>query len=156
VLDLVSPLAATNRNRLALFLPDEAGSIVTDALKLRQCLINLLGNSCKFTRGGSIEFHVEIRADAAGEQLAFTVADTGIGIAEAEMRSLFVRFAQANERIARDYGGSELGLALSAELAALLGGRILAESVAGEGSRFTLLLPRWNGADAPLRSLANA
>ena len=108
-----------------------------DGLRLRQILGNLLSNAIKFTQEGS----VWLRIDSSGGALACTVADTGIGISEAQQRQLFTRFGQADDARARRYQGSGLGLALSRELATHMGGAITVASTPGEGSRFTCTLP---------------
>lgn len=111
--------------------------VVTDGLRLRQIVLNLLGNAVKFTEAGSIRFAYRV-SDA---EVRISVADTGIGISEARLETIFQPFIQGESDIARRFGGTGLGLSISRQLAGLLGGRIEVASIAGEGSCFTLLLP---------------
>ncbi|MFC8723036.1 response regulator, partial [Kitasatospora sp. NPDC057198] len=120
----------------------------TDQARLRQILRNLLSNAVKFTDRGFVELSVEParpgelpteRRDLAA--VAFRVQDSGIGIGADHLESIFGAFQQADGTTSRKYGGTGLGLSISRELARLLGGAVSAESVPGEGSRFTLLLP---------------
>jgi signal transduction histidine kinase/CheY-like chemotaxis protein len=126
--------------------PDE---VVTDVSRLRQVLRNLLSNAVKFTDSGSVELRIEnadvadlpVSVAAHGPLVAFKVIDTGIGIAEDQIESIFGAFQQADGTTSRKYGGTGLGLSISREIAYLLGGVILAESAPGRGSTFTLYLP---------------
>jgi signal transduction histidine kinase len=110
----------------------------TDRLRLRQILLNVAGNACKFTKDGSIS----VRVEAHDERMAFVITDTGIGIARDRLQTIFERFSQADSTITREFGGTGLGLAISKRLAALMGGDLRVESEVGEGSTFTLDLPR--------------
>ncbi len=112
--------------------------IASDGLRLAQILINLVNNAIKFTDSGSI--HVQIRRGHGGH-LELVVEDTGIGIAEPELKSIFDPFAQVDRSSQRRYGGTGLGLSICLRLAQLLGGELDASSVPGHGSRFTLRLP---------------
>ena len=126
-------------------------SVVTDEQRLQQILRNLLSNACKFTDDGQVALHVaEVPPDRLPDRddtprperlAAFTVRDTGIGIAPDKLALIFEAFQQADGTTSRRYGGTGLGLNISRELARLLGGALTVESVPGEGSTFTLLLP---------------
>jgi signal transduction histidine kinase len=105
--------------------------------RLAQCLINLGGNSLKFTRHG----HVRITVDAKGEELVFRVADTGIGIAPDKIDSLFTEFKQADATIAGEFGGTGLGLSITRKFVEMHGGRIWVESELGKGSEFIFEIP---------------
>jgi len=108
-----------------------------DPLRLRQVLVNVLGNALKFTERGEIECRVSRVPDpTAGVLLQFTVRDTGIGIAPEKQRSIFDAFEQADSSTTRKYGGTGLGLAISARLVELMGGRMWVESQPGQGSSF--------------------
>ncbi|MEV6396238.1 HAMP domain-containing protein [Streptomyces sp. NPDC051907] len=128
--------------------PDIPETVLTDEARLRQVLRNLLSNAMKFTEQGSVELRVE-RADAeesatlvgGAPALAFRVGDTGIGIAEQHLETVFGAFQQGDAATGRRYGGTGLGLSISREVAQLLGGAITVSSRLGEGSSFSLLLP---------------
>jgi PAS domain S-box-containing protein len=111
--------------------------LLTDGLRLRQIVLNLLSNAVKFTEVGTVRLLWQV-----GEsEVRITVQDTGIGISEAQLESIFQPFVQGEGDIARRFGGTGLGLSISRQLAELLGGRIEVESTPGKGSRFTLILP---------------
>ncbi|KMO35079.1 histidine kinase [Methylobacterium variabile] len=137
----VDALVAKKGNVLVLDVVGDAGRARTDAVKLRQCLFNLLSNATKFTERGTITLRAGRESDGHGEWLWFTVQDTGIGMSPEQVGRLFERFTQADESTTRNYGGTGLGLALSRAFAQLLGGDITVESVEGEGTRFTLRVP---------------
>lgn len=116
-----------------------------DERRLTQILANLLDNAVKFTpSGGSVG--LEVAADASREQIAFTVWDTGIGVAAGDLERLFRPFTQVDGKLNRAYGGIGLGLTLVRHLTALHGGSVQLESTPGAGSRFTVTLP-WSDAD---------
>jgi PAS domain S-box-containing protein len=131
------PLIEKNNNILELRCPDDIGEIKADAMRLRQALLNLLGNGAKFTKNGRIKLEVERIEDS----ICFRVSDTGIGMTREQMSRLFKTFSQADATISHQYGGTGLGLAISRRLARLMGGDISVESEAGQGSCFTLTLP---------------
>jgi CheY-like chemotaxis protein len=118
--------------------PDEKSFIRSDPTRLRQVLTNLVGNAIKFTHNGFIEFGYNL---AEGRMLQFYVKDTGIGIEADKLQLIFERFMQADSSPSRKYGGSGLGLAISKGLVELLGGKMWAESVVGEGSTFYFTIP---------------
>ncbi len=160
VVDAAETLARTRNNALVLDLGDESalGTMRSDQLKLRQCLLNLLSNAAKFTEDGRITLCV--RRD--GGQLRFTVTDTGIGMTPEQLGRLFQRFTQADESTTRQFGGTGLGLALTRAFSRLLGGDVSVRSTPGEGTAFTLDLPATMpptlaedaAADAPARDAA--
>lgn len=122
--------------------PEAETTLVTDAHRLLQILKNLLSNAFKFTSRGQVKLEIYRSAHAdVADAIAFEVSDTGIGIPEEKQKMIFEAFQQADGSTSRKYGGTGLGLTISRELAALLGGRIEVESREGEGSRFTLFLP---------------
>ncbi|WP_030162093.1 HAMP domain-containing protein [Streptomyces sp. NRRL S-244] len=129
--------------------PDAPDTLHTDDSRLRQVLRNLLSNAVKFTERGGVELRIE-QATAPevpaglrgrGPVVAFRVRDTGIGIPEQQLASVFGAFQQADGTTSRKYGGTGLGLSISREIAQLLGGAVTAESTPGQGSTFTLYLP---------------
>ncbi len=108
-----------------------------DPGRLRQCLVNLLGNAVKFTAQGEVTVEADlVSIDAAGALLRFTVADTGIGIAGDRLDRLFLQFSQVDSSTTRHFGGSGLGLSIVKRLAALMGGDVGVTSTPGAGSRF--------------------
>jgi signal transduction histidine kinase/CheY-like chemotaxis protein/HAMP domain-containing protein len=139
-------------------------AIQTDLKRLHQVLKNLVSNALKFTEKGSVTVRLSPAEhgwspehevlNAASSVIAFSVADTGIGIAPEQQRAIFEAFRQADGTTSRKYGGTGLGLSISRELARLLGGEIKVESVVGEGSTFTLYLPEVYTAPAPLRPVS--
>jgi len=114
------------------------GAIDTDDMRLRQVLRNLLSNAIKFTEKGRVKLRI---GKANGDVIAFSVADTGIGIPQDKPRLIFEAFQQTDGSTSRKYGGTGLGLAISREIAGLLGGDLRVDSVIGTGSTFTLYLP---------------
>lgn len=121
-----------------LILHENPGNICSDQAKLKQILINLIGNAVKFTQKGSVVFGCEIQEN---KELLFYVKDTGIGIPESKLNVIFERFTQADESLTRPYSGSGLGLAISKGFVELMGGRIWAESKMGKGSQFYFTIP---------------
>ncbi|HDJ29141.1 MAG TPA: response regulator [Proteobacteria bacterium] len=115
--------------------------IVTDELRLRQVIINLINNAVKFTRQGSITLKVSSQETIAGITLSFTVIDTGIGIAREKQQVIFDSFTQGDSSTAREYGGTGLGLSISRQLVELMGGKISLQSEPGKGSTFFFTLP---------------
>ncbi len=112
-----------------------------DALRMRQVLFNLVGNALKFTEAGSVTITAKATPDGEGATLLVSVSDTGIGIAPQTLPHLFTRFSQADDSEVRRFGGTGLGLAIAKQLIELMGGRIWAESLVGEGSTFHIKLP---------------
>jgi HAMP domain-containing protein/signal transduction histidine kinase/CheY-like chemotaxis protein len=131
--------------------PDLPDSIITDAQRLQQILRNLLSNAVKFTDTGSVTLRIAPAApgtdfdvpslSTARQVVAFAVTDTGIGISDEKLGIIFDAFQQADGTTSRKYGGTGLGLKISREFAALLGGTIVVSSNPGEGSTFTLYMP---------------
>ncbi|MDR1383717.1 MAG: response regulator [Planctomycetaceae bacterium] len=116
-------------------------SIITDLARLRQILINLVGNAIKFTTQGKVAVEVRFRESNGLYHLEYTVRDTGIGMTEEQMERLFEPFMQADSSINRNFGGTGLGLVISQKFAHLLDGKIDVTSTPGVGSAFTLTIP---------------
>ena len=109
-------------------------------MRLRQILLNLLSNACKFTKGGE----VSLRARKVGnghDMVELTVADTGIGMTPEQLAKLFQEFSQAEASTAKKYGGTGLGLAITRKLSRMMGGDVTVASELGKGSVFTVRLP---------------
>ncbi|MBL9104359.1 MAG: hypothetical protein JNL82_25660 [Myxococcales bacterium] len=137
VVAVLDPLARRRGNLLGVACPSAPVKVLLDRGRVRQMLVNLLGNAVKFTSQGRID--VVLTVDAG--QVVFAVTDTGIGIAEADLEKIFVAFTQVDGSTRRRYEGSGLGLALCSRLAELMGGSLRVRSELGRGSTFTLRLP---------------
>jgi len=117
------------------------GSMYSDEVKVRQVLMNLLSNACKFTEKGSIDVMAGRIERAGAAWIKIAVVDTGIGISAEQIEKLFADFYQVDRSTTRKYGGTGLGLAISRRFCHLLGGEITVESRLHQGSIFTVLLP---------------
>ncbi len=138
---MVSPLAAKNSNSLVIECPPELKTISSDLTKIKQSLLNLLSNACKFTNAGTVTLKVEARQSDGSDFVDFTVSDTGIGMTPEQMGRLFNAFQQADSSTTRLYGGTGLGLAITRSLVRILGGDVTVISEQGKGSSFILTLP---------------
>jgi signal transduction histidine kinase len=130
-----------NQNQLVVRYGGEPAELYADQVKLRQILINLLGNAAKFTEGGVVTLHVARKGAGAADSVIFEVSDTGIGMDPDQLEHLFEPFAQADQTTTRRYGGTGLGLAITWRFCQMMGGTIAVESDVGEGSTFTVSLP---------------
>ena len=135
----VEPLARTKGLEIRYALPDAPAMLETDAIKVRQILINLLGNAVKFTPRGSITLGLDT---TVGESIDLLISDTGPGIAPEDQKRIFEPFVQVDGKLTRQHSGTGLGLSVSRILARLLGGELSVTSAVGEGSTFRLSLPR--------------
>jgi adenylate cyclase len=133
-------LAEKNQNRLIVEAQEPLGTFTADPLRLKQILLNLLSNACKFTKEGEVALRVRKAADVR-DWIELAVADTGIGLTAEQQARLFQEFTQAESLTARRYGGTGLGLALSRKLARMMGGDVTVASEPGKGSVFTVRLP---------------
>jgi len=136
VAEAALPLVRSGGNRILLLAEGEAWTLA-DETRLRQVLLNLVGNAAKFTRDGL----VTLRASAVNGSVLLHVSDTGGGMTQDEASRLFLPFRQANAAVAATHGGTGLGLAISKELCERMGGAIALESSVGEGTTFTVTLP---------------
>ncbi len=137
----VSPLAARNQNEIQVSCEPGVGSMRTDLSKVRQTLLNLLSNACKFTHQGSIRMAVSRYTRDGSDWLQFEVTDTGIGIPEDKLITVFEPFSQVDRSTSRSYGGTGLGLAITRRFCQLLGGDISVTSELNRGSSFFINLP---------------
>jgi adenylate cyclase len=141
VASTVRGLATTNGNVLRVECAPDAGTMVADAMRVRQALLNLASNAVKFTEKGQVTIAAARASGAAGEEIALRVSDTGIGMAADQTARLFQDFTQADASTTRKYGGTGLGLAISRRFCRMMGGDITVESTPGRGSTFTIRLP---------------
>jgi signal transduction histidine kinase len=140
----IEPMVKKKKLSLNVELPRSELSLHTDRTKVKQILLNLLSNAVKFTHHGGI--WVTVSKDE--EDLRFDVRDTGIGIREVDLESIWEDFRQVDQSRTREFGGTGLGLSITRKLVDALGGHVFAESVYGKGSTFTVVLP--------IRSVARA
>ena len=133
-------LAEQNKNRLVLEAQENLGALTVDPMRLRQILLNLLSNACKFTKEGAVTLRAR-RVANGGHWIEFAVADTGIGMTPEQQAKLFAEFTQADATTAQRFGGTGLGLAITRKLARLMGGDVTVASEPGKGSVFTVRLP---------------
>jgi adenylate cyclase len=138
---MAQPLAEKKRNAVETQIDEDVASIRADSMRLRQIVFNLLSNACKFTDGGKVSLNISMVEHMGRSAVAFAVRDTGIGISEEQIGRLFREFSQADATTTRKFGGTGLGLVISRRLAQLMGGEILVESVPGDGSTFTAVIP---------------
>jgi signal transduction histidine kinase len=142
---MMEPDAHKKGLTLSVVVPEQDVTMVTDAGKLRQALVNLLGNAVKFTDHG--EVCIRARYDRDAEQVEFEVEDTGIGIDAQHLPRVFDAFWQVDQAPTRRVGGTGLGLHVTRRLVRLLGGEVAARSTVGHGSCFSIRLSReWWGA----------
>jgi len=141
VAETVTPLATANGNTLTLVMAPGVGAAYVDATKLRQCLLNLASNACKFTSNGEVVITAIRERQDGSDRLSFSVSDTGIGIAPEQASRLFQPFTQLDGSHARRFGGTGLGLAITRELARLMGGDVELAPSHGRGAVFRLWLP---------------
>ena len=149
VFKLLEPLAKKNTNELSFSCAPQnlmtdgslAHSCHNDAKRLRQMLINLIGNACKFTDTGKIHLEVTVQEKQNRAFMLLAVSDTGIGISDQHIAHLFRPFTQVDNSSTRNYGGTGLGLAVTDQFCQLMGGELTVESQLGQGSCFTLAIP---------------
>jgi len=141
VVTTIKPLVDKNANTLEVHCADDLGTMRADLTKVRQALLNMLSNACKFTERGTITLGVIREMVDGAAWMRFRVTDTGIGMTPEQMGKLFQAFHQADASATRKYGGTGLGLAISQRICQIMGGEITVESALGQGSTFTISLP---------------
>jgi signal transduction histidine kinase len=144
VIGTAGQLAEKNKNRLVVEAQEDLGALTADPMRLKQILLNLLSNACKFTKEGEVALRARRVADGR-DWVELAVADTGIGMTVEQQAKLFQDFTQADSLTARRYGGTGLGLAISRKLARMMGGDVTVMSEPGKGSVFTVRLPSGAG-----------
>ena len=137
----MAPLVEKNRNRFEIVCPPDIGTIRADIRRVRQVLLNLLSNACKFTEDGIISLEAEKTVVHGTETICFRVKDTGIGMTGPQIERLFQAFMQADASVTRKYGGTGLGLVISKRFCQMMGGDLTVQSEHGKGSTFFVTLP---------------
>ena len=140
VIGTARQLAEQNRNRLLNEVQENLGTLTVDPMRLRQILLNLLSNACKFTKEGEVALRGR-RVSNGGHWIELSVSDTGIGMTPEQQAKLFEEFTQADATTAKRFGGTGLGLAITRKLARMMGGDVTVTSEPGKGSVFTVRLP---------------
>jgi signal transduction histidine kinase len=140
VIGTARQLAEQNKNRLVVEAAENLGTITVDPMRLRQILLNLLSNACKFTKEGEVSLRARRIVDGR-DTIELAVADSGIGMTPEQLGRLFQEFSQAEASTAKKYGGTGLGLAITRKLARMMGGDVTVTSEHGKGSVFTVRLP---------------
>ncbi len=141
VIGTARQLAEQNRNKLTVVCPPDLPPITADPMRLRQILLNLLSNACKFTKEGGVELAVAQCERDGRNWVDIAVRDTGIGMNAEQIGKLFQEFTQADASTARKFGGTGLGLAITQKLCRMMGGDVAVASELGKGSVFTVSLP---------------
>jgi signal transduction histidine kinase len=140
VIGTAGQLAEQNKNRLVVDAQENLGSLTVDPMRLRQILLNLLSNACKFTKEGEVKLAAR-KVSNGSNFIEFAVSDTGIGMTAEQQANLFEEFTQADATTAQRFGGTGLGLAITRKLARMMGGDVTVTSEPGKGSVFTVRLP---------------
>jgi signal transduction histidine kinase/CheY-like chemotaxis protein len=150
LLSTVSPLMTANQNHLELVISEDLGDMQGDLTKVRQILLNVLGNAAKFCEKGHIRLLAKRKVCHTGDLIIFHVIDEGIGMTEEQQQNLFDSFTQADDSTTRRYGGTGLGLSISLQFAKMMGGNIAVESTLGQGSTFSISLPVYMSEKNPI------
>jgi len=148
VIGTAGQLAEQNKNRLVVDAQENLGVLTVDPMRLRQILLNLLSNACKFTKAGEIKLAAR-KVSNGSKFVEFAVSDTGIGMTAEQKAKLFEEFSQADATTAQRFGGTGLGLAITRKLARMMGGDVTVTSEPGRGSVFTVRLPRGEEVPTP-------
>ena len=140
VISTAGQLAEQNKNRLVVDAQENLGALTVDPMRLRQILLNLLSNACKFTKAGEVRLAAR-KVNNGSSFVEFAISDTGIGMTPEQQAKLFEEFSQADATTAQKFGGTGLGLAITRKLARMMGGDVTVTSEPGKGSVFTVRLP---------------
>jgi signal transduction histidine kinase len=140
VIGTAGQLAEKNKNRLVVEAQENLGALTADPMRLKQILLNLLSNACKFTKAGEVKLAAR-KVSNGSSFVEFAVSDTGIGMTAEQQAKLFAEFSQADASTAQHFGGTGLGLAITRKLARMMGGDVAVTSEPGKGSVFTVRLP---------------
>ena len=138
---VAKPLGEKNSNQVVFERAAELGNMMSDETRLRQCLLNLISNACKFTEEGRVVLAASREQVDGSDWLLFDVSDTGIGMSEDQMNKVFDDFTQAEAETTAKFGGTGLGLSITRQLVEMMGGEVTVTSVVGEGSTFSIRVP---------------
>ena len=139
--DVSGPLASKNNNEF-IIKNNVKGEMTSDETKLRQCIVNFLSNAFKFTENGQVALVIGSKTIDKKEYVNFDIKDTGIGMTEDQLGKLFDTYTQAERSTSAKYGGTGLGLSISKHFAEMMGGGVEVSSKVGEGSTFSIFVPR--------------
>jgi signal transduction histidine kinase len=141
ILTTVEPQIHKNSNELNMDIPPQIGEMRADLTKVRQILLNLLSNACKFTKSGVIQLRVRRKSGVGREWVEFQINDSGIGMTPEQVDKAFDSFTQADASTTRKYGGTGLGLTITRKFCEMMGGEMSVKSALGKGTNFTVSLP---------------
>ena len=133
------PLLEKNSNKFVVKIDKSIETMKNDETKLKQVLLNMISNSSKFTKEGTVS--LEISAESKN-RVKFELSDTGIGMTEDQLENVFEEFTQAETSTSKDYGGTGLGLPICKKITELMGGKIEVKSKIGEGTTFSIIVPK--------------
>ena len=136
------PLGEKNSNKVNFDVLGDLGNMYSDETRLRQSLLNLISNACKFTENGTVTVSTALLRMDDGESIVFEVQDTGIGMTEEQLGKVFEEFSQASDDTTSKFGGTGLGLSITKVLVEMMGGQLTVESELGKGSIFKIVLPK--------------
>jgi signal transduction histidine kinase len=137
--DTTKPLVEKNGNKLVVEIDKSLGTIKNDETKLKQVLLNMISNSSKFTKKGKVTLKI---SEETRDRVKFELSDTGIGMTEDQLKNVFEEFTQAETSTSKDYGGTGLGLPICKKITELMGGKIDVQSKIGEGTTFSIIVPK--------------
>lgn len=144
--DLVSLIEATtkplldkNSNKFVVKIDKSIETMKSDETKLKQVLLNMISNSSKFTKKGTVSLKI---SEEGIDMVKFELSDTGIGMTEDQLKNVFEEFTQAETSTSKDYGGTGLGLPICKKITELMGGKIEVKSKIGEGTTFSIIVPK--------------
>jgi signal transduction histidine kinase len=152
VLSTLMPAARSGGVKLRAVVPRDLGGGVSDAFKIKQCLLNLVSNAVKFSPDGEVVLYARRKSHSGRDWLIFDVVDTGVGMTPEQIARLFQAFSQADSTVTRRFGGTGLGLTITQRFARLMGGDVTVKSAPGKGSTFTFVVPA--ELQAPMKAAA--
>jgi|GEM_PF-7003937 len=141
VLGTLMPAARSSGVKLRAVVPRDLGGGVSDAFKIKQCLLNLVSNAVKFSPDGEVVLYARRKSHSGRDWLIFDIVDNGVGMTSEQVARLFQAFSQADATVTRRFGGTGLGLTITQRFARLMGGDVTVKSTPGRGSTFTFVVP---------------